>query len=96
MKEKQIEESIKEVETVKDDAKMFKAVKALRKRNQGIQFVHDENGQSVKQSQEIYKIIEKHFKDHFQKDNTEEITKFNRPPQKLKKEMTTGRSERSN
>ena len=36
----------------------------------------------------IYKAIEKHFKTHFQKNNIEETGKFNRHPQKLKKEIS--------
>ena len=89
VKEKEREELIKEVESAKNDAKMVKAVKALWKRNPGIQFVHDENNKCKKQPQEIYKIIEKHFKEHFQKINAEEITKFNNSSKKLTNEITT-------
>eukprot|EP00112_Aurelia_sp_Birch-Aquarium-sp1_P012816 Seg270.3 transcript_id=Seg270.3/GoldUCD/mRNA.D3Y31 product="hypothetical protein" protein_id=Seg270.3/GoldUCD/D3Y31 len=89
VKEKEIEELIKEVESAKNDAKMFKAVKALQKRNPGIQFVHDENNKCMKQPQEIYKIIEKHFKEHFQKINAEKIIKFSSQPKKLTNEITT-------
>ena len=89
VKETQIEETIKEIETVKDNARMFKAVKNLRKDQQGIKFVHDKDGKNINQPQEIYKEIEAHFKTHFRKDNINEISKFNTPPKKLRKEITT-------
>ena len=88
VKETQIEETIKEIETVKDNARMFKAVKNLRKDQQGIKFVHDKDGKNINQPQEIYKEIEAHFKTHFRKDNINEISKFNTPPKKLRKEIT--------
>ena len=67
---------------------MFKAVKHLKKKSQGIQFIHNASGQSLKQPQAIYDEIERHFKNHFSKENLGEIQKFHRPPQKLRKEIT--------
>ncbi len=46
---------------------MLISVKALRGKNPGIQFVHDKQGHNVKQPQEMYTVIENHFKNHFQK-----------------------------
>ena len=88
LKEKQIEKIIREVETTKDDAMMFKAVKELKKKDQGIKFVHDNSVKCVKQPQEIYKVVEKHFKEHFQKPDMQKIHKFNCTPRKMNKEIT--------
>ena len=89
IKEKRAEELVNEIETAKDDNRMFKAVKALYTKHKRIHFVHDENERCVSQTQEIYNIIEKHFKDHFNKDNRNTVQKFNTPPHSLRRMITT-------
>ena len=89
IREKEIEDIIKEVEDAKDDTRMFKAVKKLNQKKYETPYVHNEKGQCVTQTEEIYKIIEKHFKNHFQKQEVNPIQKFTRAPGKLNKQMKT-------
>ena len=50
--------------------------------------MHDKQGQCVSQPQETQKIIEKHFKNHFKKDNTNPKIKFITPSKRLNKMIT--------
>ena len=88
LREKEIDEILKEVDSTKDDNKMFKAIKALHCKKKKVQFVNDEKGKSVSNPQEIYKVIEKHFKSQFHKQNQEPIPKFTTSAKKLRKEIT--------
>ena len=54
---------------------MFKVVKILNQKKFENPFVHNKDGKSVRNKQEMYKIVEKHFKDHFQKQNIIEFDK---------------------
>ena len=87
VKEQEIETTIREVETTKDDATMFKAVRELKKKDSKINYIHDSKGRCIKKPQEKYQIIEKHFKDHFQKPNINKIERFRGPPRRLNKEV---------
>ena len=87
--ERKAEEIIKEVEMIKDDNRMFKAIKMLYTKHSKIQFVHDDEEKCIAQPQEIYKIIEKHFKNHFNKSNVNNLKSFDKPAQSLKNKITT-------
>ena len=67
VREKRAEDLVKNVE---DDTQMFEAAKALLMKHQKIQFVHDDQGRCVSQSQEVQKIIEQYFMKHFNKTST--------------------------
>ena len=56
--------------------------------NQKIKYVHDDKQRCVTQPQQMQNIIEKHFKEHFQKDHVNSIDKFATEPKKLNKEIT--------
>ena len=86
--EKRIEALVDDIESAKDDTRMFKAIKLLTTKHTKIKFVHDENQHCVSQPQEMQKIIERHFKDHFQKNNLNGIDKFACDPKKLNKEIS--------
>ena len=75
-KDKLAEGLVGEIENAKDDTRMFKAAKVLYNKHQRVQFVHEEQELRVSQPQEIQKIIEKYFKNHFKKPNTNPIAKF--------------------
>ena len=87
IKEKEIEEVLREVEKTKDSGKMFKAVKQLHRKKFENPFIHDENGKSITKKQEVYKIIESHFREHFCKEDTN-LSRFVEEPRKLNKEIT--------
>ena len=73
IKEKEIDEILEEVDKTKDDARMFKAVRKLNLKRYENPFVTNEQGKSITNPQEIYKIVENHFKEHFYKENIPEI-----------------------
>ena len=83
VKNKELEEILIEVGEVKDDAKMFKAAKKLKQKQYENPFVHNKDGKSVTNKQEMYNIIEEHFKNHFQKNNIEEFEKHQGQPKPL-------------
>ena len=95
LREKVIDEILKEVDSTKDDNKMFKAIKALHCKKKKVTFVNDEEGKSVSNPQEIYKVIEKHFKLQFHKQNQEPIPKFTIAAKKLRKEITADEVKRA-
>ena len=74
----------------KGDTRMFKVVKVLYSKYQRVKFVHDKQERYVSQPQEIHKIIEKHFKNHYKKDNTNIGENLITPPKRLNK-MTTAK-----
>ena len=73
---------------MKDDIKMFKAAKVLYIKYQRVQFVHVKQERCVSKPQEIQKIIETHFKNHFKIDNTNPIEKFITPHKRLNNMIT--------
>ena len=88
-KEKEAEELIREIENAKDDTRMFAAVKAMHTKHHKVNYVHDDKGRCVSHPQQIQKIIEKHFEEHFNKSNVNLLEKFTTPPKKLDKRITT-------
>ena len=89
VKEEQISQIVKEIESSKDNTRMFKAVKHLKKKEPSIQFVHNDKGECVHNPQAVHDEIMKHFKKHFLKENLPKTTKFLEGPKKLRKEITT-------
>ena len=83
-----IEEIIKEVESLKNDAQMFEAIKKLTPRKFENPFVFDKEGKTITKKEEILEEIDRYFKEHFQKTNEEHVEKFDGPKRKLKKEVT--------
>ena len=67
---------------------MFKTAKVLYIKHQRVQVVHDEQERCVSQREKIQRIIEKHFKHHFKKDNTNPIEKYITPPKMLNNIIT--------
>ena len=73
IKEEQIDTILTELENVNDDQKMFKAVKKLHQKPYENPTLCDNKGKIITDPQEIYNMIQKHFKNHFNKQNIEEI-----------------------
>ena len=67
---------------------MFKTAKVLYTKHQRVQFVHDEQERCVSQREKIQRIIEKHFKNHFKKGNTNPIEKYITPAKMLNNIIT--------
>ena len=88
VRDKQIEDILNEVAGVKDDNRMFKAIKALYSKKSTIKFVHDENGRSVVEPQEMQRLIEKHFKGQLNKPDAVEVPKFITEARKLNRMIT--------
>ena len=89
IREKEIDKIINEVESSKDDARMFQAVKFLNKKKAENTFVHDKEGKSVTNKQTMYSIINQHFKEHLQKPDIEPIQPFKEHiPKKLNNPIT--------
>lgn len=62
-------EIIKKEQTVKDGNRIFKIIKMLHNKNQGIYFCSRWKNNNVTQYQEMYNVVHTHFKSHFQRSN---------------------------
>ena len=67
IKEKQIDAILHELESVNDDHKMFKSVKKLHQKPFENHTIYNDKGKIVTSPQEVRKVIQNHFKNHFQK-----------------------------
>ena len=67
IKEKQIDAILHELESVNDDHKMFKSVKKLHQKPFENPKIYNDKGKTVTSPQEVLKVIQNHFKNHFQK-----------------------------
>ena len=76
MKEKEVDRIVTEIDTIKDDAKMYEAVCILNKKPPENSYVHDKHRRCVSNIQSMNEIINGHFKEHFQKDNVESVVPF--------------------
>ena len=87
-KEKEIEEKLTEINNMKDDSKMFKAVKLLNQKKYQNPFVHDENGRNVTQPTKIYHIVKNHFQNHFNDPLENKLDSFTGTKRKLNQPIT--------
>ena len=68
---------------------MYQAVSFLNKNKPENSYVHDEKGRCVTNKQSMYKIINNHFQNHFQKPNVAKVEPFREEvPKKLNKPFT--------
>ena len=88
MNDIEIDKTLYEVEESKDDAKMFTAVKLLKKKRYENPFVHDKDGRNGTNKQKMYDIVKEHFEYHFHKADVEEIDQFKGEPKRLQKPFT--------
>ena len=83
--DEKIDNIINEIESYHtNDARMFKAVKHLKKpKEKTDSFIHDKEGKSVKNENEQYKILKSYFTDKFYNENKPQIKPFTQGPKKL-------------
>ena len=87
-RESKIDNIAAEIERTQDDAKMFSAIKQLKRKRPQNQVVHDEQGRCVTNEQEMHNIIQKHFKEHFNDEKKPNIEPFVGPPTRLGQPIT--------
>ena len=95
LREEEIDRILADVDSTKDDSKMFRATKSLHTKRKQIQFVHDEKGKSVSNPQEIYETISKYFKNQFNKPNQNIVNKFSTLAKQLKRPITAAEVKRA-
>ena len=88
MRQEEMDKIVGNIEGAPDHAKMYQAVKFVNRKPLENTFVHDEKGRCVTNKQSMYTIINQHFKEHFHKENTPALERFNGPPKKLNKPLT--------
>lgn len=76
------------IDNVKEEAKMFKAVKLLHRKEFENPFVHYEEGTQTTNPKEIYETVRKHFQNHFHDNIAQTIPWFTGHPRPLKKRIT--------
>ena len=69
LRDKEIDNKIKEIDSYKDDTKMFKAVEHLTKDKQKTLYIQDEEGKHITNKQKMYDTIREHFEKHFNDPN---------------------------
>ena len=88
-REKEIDAMVKEIEQTKDDVKMFKAVKNLKRKEFENPTVHDKEGRCVTEPNQMYKIVNEHFKGQFYDKDAASIQRFEGPPRSLNDPIST-------
>ena len=87
--DKEVDSIVANIDTAQDDARMFQAVRYLNRKPPANTFVHDEQGRCVTNKQNMYIIINKHFKNAFHKENVEKLEPFKEDvPKRLNKPLT--------
>ena len=85
VREKEIDKIVQDIESTKDDVKMFKAVRNMKNRKFENPTVHDKEGKSVTSPEQVYKIIAEHFKTQFLQQNETKIERHQGEPKPLNK-----------
>ena len=88
IREEKIDKIVQDIEQLKDDAKMFRAVKNMKNRKFENPTVHDKEGKNVTSPDQVYRIIEEHFKTQFRKENEPPIQRFVGEPKPLRRPIT--------
>ena len=65
LKENELDGLVEEAISAENSAKMFAAIRALKRKPYENPFVNDENGKRIVQADEIARVVESHFKNHF-------------------------------
>ena len=88
IKEKEINNKLEEINNAKDTAKTFKTINLLNRKPYENPFIHDDKGKTATSPQEIYAIIENHFKEHFFDKNEPKLEPFDSEPRPLQNPIT--------
>ena len=89
VREKEVDDLVNEVEKSKDDARMFRAVKNIKRKNFENPVVHDKDGKNVTEPNQMYSIVNDHFRNQFHKTDVREVERFIGPPRPLNQPITT-------
>ena len=79
---------VEEIGEAKNDTRMFKAIKTLNRKKHENPFVKNKDGAAVTNAQEVYNVIEEHFKNNFNKEGVQEVIRHTDDPRPLQKEIT--------
>ena len=71
-----VDKILNDVESARDDTRMFSAVKYLYMKPFENPYVNEKDGNNVTNKQSMYRIINQHFKEHFQKKDTMKVDQF--------------------
>ena len=93
IREQKIDKAAEEIENTIDDAKMFKAVKQLKRKRAHNEFVHDEGGKNVTDEQEMHNIKRNYFQQQFYNETVPKIEPFRDQPSALIKPITASEVE---
>ena len=88
IREEEIDAIADEIEKVKDDARMFKAMKKVDRKSFENPIVHDKENKNVTDPQQIYEIVTDHFKKQFYDENAELIERFAGEARRLNRPIT--------
>ena len=86
--ERDLDKRIQEINTIKDSAKMFKAVNTLKRKPFENPYVNDAEAKRVCNPQEIHTEVRNHFKKHFNDINANHVEPFIGPPKPLNVPIT--------
>ena len=87
-REEEIDKIVNDVKSAKDDVKMFKAVRNMKRKRFENPTVHDKENKNVTTPDQVYKIIEEYFKDQFYKNNETVIERHKGPPKALNRPIS--------
>ena len=88
IRESEIDKIVGEIEELKDDAKMFRAVRNMKNRKFENPTVHDAEGKNVTTPDQAYQIVEDYFKKQFHQPNEISIERFVGVPKPLQNPLT--------
>ena len=80
LKEESLDKRVKEIDQIKDSAKMFKGINMLSRKKNENPYIHDKDGRSVVNPEQIYRIINSHFQTQFKDDRAEKLEPFEGNP----------------
>ena len=87
--ERELDKKLHEINTIKNDARMFKAVNSLKRKKYENPYIHGTNGKNLTNPADIDNTIRQHFNNHFNDPNIQNLTPFERQPRKLNNKITT-------
>ena len=88
IREAEVDAIAEEIEQTKDDARMFKAMKKVDRKGFENPVVHDKENKNVTDPEQMYEIINEHFKKQFYDENAEMIERFIGEARRLNRPIT--------
>ena len=82
-KEAELDAKVKEIDRFTDTTKVYQALNHLYQKPFQNPIVHDSDGKTISNAQEIYETIHKHFEAHFTDEKVNKIEPFIGPPKPL-------------